>query len=78
MTYKVDSRRLQDALLNSAMSIRDVSKTSGLAERTISKLTNKGGRAVNSATLGKLARALSVSPRALLQEGDNESDARRY
>lgn len=77
MTYEVDPRRVQDALLGSAMSIRDVSKTSGLAERTISKLTNQSGRVANSATVGKLARALGVSPRELLKDGE-DVDAGRY
>lgn len=77
MTYEVDSRRLQDALLGSAMSIRAVANASGLTERTISKLTNQSGRIANSATVGKLARALGVSPRELLKDG-GDVDAGRY
>ena len=70
MTYEVDPRRVQDALLGSAMSIRAVANASGLTERTISKLSNQSGRAANSATVGKLARALGVQPRELLKDGD--------
>jgi DNA-binding XRE family transcriptional regulator len=63
---KVDSNKLILARANIPMTVRELSKASGVAVSTISKIEN-GHCEPNLITIGKLAKALNIKVQDLLE-----------
>ena len=64
---KVDGKRLRQLRQERALSLRDLSRMTGVAHDTISELET-GKRDAQPRTLRKLAERLDVEPKELMKE----------
>jgi transcriptional regulator with XRE-family HTH domain len=63
----VDGRVLRRARRDRALSQQDLSEATGVAQATLSDL-ERGKRAARASTVRKLAEALGVEPKELMEE----------
>lgn len=66
MSFEVDGRRLRELRVEKALSLRALGERTGVAYDTINKL-ELGRRPARLSTIRKLAEALGVMPRELMQ-----------
>ena len=66
MSFEVDGQRLRELRVEKALSLRAFEERSGVAFDAINKLEN-GKRPARLATIRKLAEALGVEPKELMQ-----------
>jgi XRE family transcriptional regulator, regulator of sulfur utilization len=66
-SFEVDGQKLRQLRVEKALSLRALKERSGAAYDTINKLEN-GHRPARLATIRKLADALGVEPKELIQE----------
>ena len=64
----LDGRRLRRARRGLALSQQDLSVATGVAQATLSDL-ERGKRGARASTVRKLAAALGVKPKELMEEG---------
>lgn len=62
---KIDSAKLEIAMANACMTTKDLSKKTGLNYSTLTR--NKSGNQANPATVGKIAKALGVNAKDLIE-----------
>lgn len=65
---KVDIKKLKDAMMGKRVEVSGLAKKSGVPQSTI-KNWMKGNTSPNMRTLGKVADALGVTLRSLVEEG---------
>jgi HTH-type transcriptional regulator, competence development regulator len=68
---EVDGARLRKLRREQALSQQDIERISGIAQATLSDL-EQGKRGARASTLRKLAELLSVKPKELMKEEDEE------
>ncbi len=66
MSFEVDGQRLRELRVEKALSLRALGERTGVAYDTINKL-ELGRRPARFSTIRKLAEALGVMPRELMQ-----------
>ena len=66
MSFEVDGQRLRELRVEKALSLRALGERTGVAYDTINKL-ELGRRPARLSTIRKLAEALDVMPRELMQ-----------
>lgn len=66
MSFEVDGQRLRELRVEKALSLRALGERTGVAYDTINKL-ELGRRPARLSTIRKLAGALGVMPRELMQ-----------
>ena len=66
MSFEVDGQRLRELRVEKALSLRTLGERTGVAYDTINKL-ELGRRPARLSTIRKLAEALGVMPRELMQ-----------
>ncbi len=66
MSFEVDGQRLRELRVEKALSLRALGERTGVAYDTINKL-ELGRRPARLSTIRKLAEALGVMPRELMQ-----------
>ena len=66
MSFEVDGQRLRELRVEKALSLRALGERTGVAYDTINKL-ELGRRPARLSTIRKLAEALGVVPRELMQ-----------
>ena len=66
MSFDVDGEKLRQLRVEKALSLRTLGEMTGVAFDTISKLEN-GHRPARLVTIRKLAEALDVEPKELMQ-----------
>ena len=66
----VNSERLLDLILDRQIRGKELARQAGLSTGAISNLLRRGARA-QLVTISKLAKALNVSPRELIEETSN-------
>jgi XRE family transcriptional regulator, regulator of sulfur utilization len=66
MSFEVDGQRLRELRVDKALSLRALGERSEVAFDAINKLEN-GKRPARLATIRKLAEALGVEPKELMQ-----------
>ncbi len=67
MSFDVDGQRLRELRVEKALSLRALGEMTGVAYDTINKL-ELGHRPARLVTIRKLAEALEVEPKELIQE----------
>ena len=67
MSFEVNGQRLRQLRVERALSLRALAERSGVAFDTINKL-ELGHRPARRVTIRKLAEALEVEPKELIQE----------
>ena len=71
MSFDVNGQRLRELRVEKALSLRALGRRTGVAYDTINKL-ELGHRPARLSTIRKLAEALGVEPKELMQGDDNE------
>jgi XRE family transcriptional regulator, regulator of sulfur utilization len=66
MSFEVDGQRLRELRVQRALSLRALGEKSGVSFATINNLEN-GNRPARLVTIRKLADALGVEPKELMQ-----------
>jgi transcriptional regulator with XRE-family HTH domain len=69
MSFSVDGQRLRQLRVEKALSLRALGERTGVAYDTINKL-ELGQRPARLVTIRKLADALGVQPRELMEGGE--------
>lgn len=70
---RIDRVKLITEMAKQRMSIKELSRKSGIHETVISKARNKSAASLRPSTVYKIAAALGVAPEAIMKEGNEDA-----
>lgn len=69
---EINHKKLKSIMLDRCMNIRQLAKKAGVSEATINLIINHSQRKPGISTVGKIAKALGVPGKSLLDESEWE------